>query len=313
MNMEKYDVKELVEKIYELDVKVYEATGSTMGKVFPAGKDLSVKKMLNHIDEDTRHFIRDETILIGNMISTIKNPSVAEECKKELEELNKMLAQYNPTRRLPDSFVSNISEMKDRFKDGNHRILCIGRQYGSGGHEVGMRLSTRLNMSYYDNQIIKMACEHIGRDFSSVDASQADSKKGWLNKTPFSLRKFAGNDELFFAQSQMIEEMAKKGDCIFLGRCADVVLEHADIPHISVFIGAPFEERVKHDMACTGASYDDTVEKVRNMDRARKAYYNYYTGRHWGHSENYDMCLNTACYGIEGTVEVIEKMFNMFN
>ena len=56
-----------------------------------------------------------------------------------------------------------------------------------------------------------------------------------------------------------------------------------------------------------------TVEKVRNMDRARKAYYNYYTGRHWGHSENYDMCLNTACYGIEGTVEVIEKMFNMFN
>ena len=243
MNMEKYNVKELVEKIYELDVKVYEATGSTMGKVFPAGKDLSVKKMLKHLDEDKRHFIRDETILIGNMISTIKNPSVAEECKKELEELNKMLAQYNPTRQLPDSFVSNISEMKDRFKDGNHRILCIGRQYGSGGHEVGMRLSTRLNMSYYDNQIIKMACEHIGRDFSSVDASQADSKKGWLNKTPFSLRKFAGNDELFFAQSQMIEEMAKKGDCIFLGRCADVVLEHADIPHISVFIGAPFEER----------------------------------------------------------------------
>ena len=60
--MEKYNVKELVEKIYELDVKVYEATGSTMGKVFPAGKDLSVKKMLKHLDEDKRHFIRDETI-----------------------------------------------------------------------------------------------------------------------------------------------------------------------------------------------------------------------------------------------------------
>ena len=57
MNMEKYDVRELVEKIYELDVKVYEATGSTMGKVFPAGKDLSVKKMLKHLDEDKRHFL----------------------------------------------------------------------------------------------------------------------------------------------------------------------------------------------------------------------------------------------------------------
>ena len=86
--MEKYDVKQLVEKIYELDVKVYEATGSTMGKVFPAGKDLSVKKMLKHLDEDKRHFIRDETILIGNMISTIKDSSVASECRKELEELN---------------------------------------------------------------------------------------------------------------------------------------------------------------------------------------------------------------------------------
>ena len=311
--MEKYDVKQLVEKIYELDVKVYEATGSTMGKVFPAGKDLSVKKMLKHLDEDKRHFIRDETILIGNMISTIKDSSVASECRKELEELNEMLEQYNPTKQLPDSFISDISEMKSIFKGGKNKILCIGRQYGSGGHEVGLRLSTKLNMSYYDNEIIKMACEHIGKDFSSVDASQADSKKGWLNKTPFSLRKFSGNDELFFAQSQMIEEMAKKGDCIFLGRCADVVLEHADIPHVSVFIGAPFEQRVKHDMVCTGVGYDETAEKVRAMDRVRKAYYNYYTGRRWGHSENYDMCLNTACYGIDGTVEVIEKMFKLFD
>lgn len=91
------------------------------------------------------------------------------------------------------------------------------------------------------------------------------------------------------------------------------MLEHADIPHVSVFIGAPFEQRVKHDMVCTGAGYDETAEKVRAMDRVRKAYYNYYTGRRWGHSENYDMCLNTACYGIDGTVEVIEKMFKLFD
>ena len=77
-----------------------------------AGKDLSLKKMLKHLDEDKRHFIRDETILIGNMISTIKDSSVASECRKELEELNEMLEQYNPTKQLPDSFISDISEMK---------------------------------------------------------------------------------------------------------------------------------------------------------------------------------------------------------
>ena len=69
MNMEKYDVKELVEKIYELDVKVYEATGSTMGKVFPAGKDLSVKKMLKHLDEDKRKYDFDykESVSCGGV------------------------------------------------------------------------------------------------------------------------------------------------------------------------------------------------------------------------------------------------------
>ena len=85
--------------------------------------------MLKHLDEDKRHFIRDETILIGNMISTIKDSSVASECRKELEELNEMLEQYNPTKQLPDSFISDISEMKSIFKGGKNKILCIGRQY----------------------------------------------------------------------------------------------------------------------------------------------------------------------------------------
>ena len=80
--MEKYDVKQLVEKIYELDVKVYEATGSTMGKVFPAGKDLSVKKMLKHLDEDKRHFIR---------VSAEKNLKNSMKCLSSIILLNNCL------------------------------------------------------------------------------------------------------------------------------------------------------------------------------------------------------------------------------
>ena len=303
-----YNVTEIATRFYELDVKVYEATESSMGRVFPAGKEVSVKKLAKMIDTDKRHFIRDETMLISNMIRTIKDPSKAKECRDELNELKKILEEFNPVKVLPDSYTSSIAERRKKFQEGNHKIICIGREYGSGGHEIGYRLAEKLGISYYDKEIITMACEHLGKEFP-------DDSEAYLIKAIMKYRSilgFHGNDELFFAQSKMIEYMAQKEDCIFMGRCADVVLEHAGIPRISIFIGAPFDERVKHEMSCTGVDRDRAVELCHHMDKLRKAYYNYYTGRKWGHSENYDICINTACYGIDGTVSILEKMYNFF-
>ena len=296
--MEKYDVKELVEKIYELDVKVYEATGSTMGKVFPAGKDLSVKKMLKHLDEDKRHFIRDETILIGNMISTIKNPSVAEECKKELEELNKMLAQYNPTRQLPDSFVSNISEMKDRFKDGNHRILCIGRQYGSGGHDIGMALAEKLGFSFYDQEIIKMAAGTTGytQDFiSKKEESMTNSLLYDLVSQVYmyaQTNEEAPKDQIFEAEKKVIEELAQKGNCVIVGRCSDYILRNRT-DCLKIYFSAPIESRVKRVMKRLNLSEKEAKQRIQREDKRRADNYRYYTGRIWGVAANFDITLNT--------------------
>lgn len=310
--MQELSIEEIASKLYELDVKVYNATGSKMGKVFPAGKELSVKKMVKLLNSDKRHFIKRETTLISNMIRTIKDPKMEAECREELNKLCELLEDINPPKVLPDSFVGNIAELKNLFGSGNHRIICIGREYGSGGHEIGYKLSQKLGLSYYDNDIIRMACEHLGKEFNDSDTS--DSRKSNLfDKGRFRFNKFPGNDELFFAQSDMIEKLALKEDAIFMGRCADVVLEHAGIPRISIFIRAPFEDRVKHEMQCTGIERDEAVNLVRHMDKTRKSYYNYYTGGHWGHSENYDMCINTACYGIDGTVDILENMYKLFD
>ena len=308
--MGKLSVEQLAEKLYELDMKVYAATGSKMGHVFPAGKEVSVNKLVKQIQADKKHFIRGETTLISNMIKTIKDSSIAAECMEELEKISRGIEDYSPLTKLPEGHKSGISVMRNPFEGGKHKIVCIGRQFGSGGHDIGFELAERLGIAYYDNDIIRMACEHMGKNIPDNDDDDEILSKKRYN--PFKIRKFPGNDELFFAQSDMIQYISQREDCIFMGRCADVVLRHAGIPCISVFIGAPFDARVEHEMTCTGCTAEEATEKVRSMDKSRKAYYNYYTGRHWGHSENYDLCINTACYGIEGTVDMLEDIYKMF-
>lgn len=308
----KNTVEEIATKLYELDVKVYESTVSTMGKVFPAGKEISVKHMLKSIERDKKHFFKDETTLISNMINTIHDQNKAAEYRKELNAILKMINEFSPSKASPDSFSSNILNMKNRFSDEHHMIICIGREYGSGGHEVGYRLAQKLDISYYDKEILNMASEHFNSDMNVV--SKHDEKVGrqsFFDKNPLKLFGFSGNDSLFFAQSAFIQDIAKKGDCVIMGRCSDVILEHAGIPRLSIFIGAPFEERVKHEMICSKISREQAVEIVHHMDKERKSYYNYYTNRRWGHSDNYDLSINTACYGIDGTVEILEKMVRL--
>ncbi len=309
---DKHIAKEIASKLYDLDVKVYESTVSTMGKVFPAGRELSVKHMAQQIEQDKKHFLKDETTLISNMINTIEDNAKVKEYRAELDEIRKMIDEYIPVTVLPDSFLSNISNVKNRFAENNNMIICIGREYGSGGHEIGYRLAERLNISYYDNEIIKMASEHFNANIKVVsDHDEKAGKESFFDKNPLNIFGFSANDSLFFAQSAYIQEIASKGNAVIMGRCSDVVLEHAGIPRLSIFIGAPFEDRVEHEMACSKLPKDKAMTLVHKKDKERKAYYNYYTSRHWGHSDNYDLCINTACYGIDGTVDILEKMVKL--
>ena len=116
-------------------------------------------------------------------------------------------------------------------------------------------------------------------------------------------------DAVFFNQSDLICDMAKKEDFIVMGRCADVILTNNHIPHISIFITAPFERRVQHIMELHKDYNEKKAKKMlKQLDRQHQDYYNFYTGRRWGNADNYDLCMNSAAYGITGSVDLILRM-----
>jgi cytidylate kinase len=115
-------------------------------------------------------------------------------------------------------------------------------------------------------------------------------------------------DAVFFNQSDLICDMAKKESFIVMGRCADVILTNNRIPHISIFITAPFEQRLRRIMEINRLDEKKARRLLKQVDRQHMQYYKFYTGRKWGNAVNYDLCVNSAAYGIEGSVEFIKRM-----
>ena len=104
--------------------------------------------------------------------------------------------------------------------------------------------------------------------------------------------------------------MAKEEDFIVMGRCADVILANNRIPHVSIFITAPFEQRVRRIMEVQGIGFKEAAKQLKKYDKKHAKYFHNYTGLKWGDAENYDICFNSASYGIEESVEIIERLLN---
>ena len=115
-------------------------------------------------------------------------------------------------------------------------------------------------------------------------------------------------DAVFFNMSDLICNLARTEDCIIVGRCADIILRNNYIPHISLFISAPFEVRLQYMMNVREMDQKTAVKFLKKMDRQHKKYYEFYTSEKWGTPENYDLCINSANYGIKETIEIIERL-----
>lgn len=189
-------------------------------------------------------------------------------------------------------------------------LICIAREFGSGGHEIGKRLADALGYDFYDYALVT---EAAGRSSISSDIlEKADEKKenAWLHSfvyddTDQNLRGISANEAMFRMQSAVILEAAQKDNCIFVGRCADYVLQQAAIKRLSIFITSPFSDRVQRKMKLMGKEEKAVTALVRKMDKQRKNYYNYYTGGSWGKPYNYDLCVNSSTLGIEQTAEAL--------
>lgn len=197
-------------------------------------------------------------------------------------------------------------------------IITIGRQYGSGGNEIGRKLAGELGIDFYDKNILRMNSDESGIKESYFHL--ADEKAGSRllyrivsGMTPEMREPSFGSDlisadNLFRFQSEVIRKLAEEQSCVIVGRCADYVLEDADdIELVRVFIYADMDARIRRVREKELYTPEDVRKNVKRIDKERRNYYRYYTGRGWADPENYDLLINTSTTGIKGSVRMIEE------
>lgn len=193
-------------------------------------------------------------------------------------------------------------------------IITIGRQFGSGGHEIAQAVSEALSIPLYDREIIVEAAKKSGLDENLFKNSEERSVSSFLysivlgSYTPGNgmtgVPMMNMNDAIFQAQAQAIQSFAAQGSCVFVGRCADYVLrETPDCLHL--FIYADLPQRIKRIQRLYQLSEEKAEALITKTDKKRSNFYNYYTGQRWNAAENYDLCINSAPLGVQGTVETI--------
>ena len=192
-------------------------------------------------------------------------------------------------------------------------IINIGRQIGSGGRIVAARLAEEFGCKLYDKEILDLAAHESG--FSPKFFEQSDEHRGFLRHIvhqsgrALAMGSFYNNNQfseesLFQFQSEAIQKAAQEGSCVFVGRCADYILR--DMPQaMSFFITADLNDRIARVQERHGCDAATAQKLIHHEENARASYYNYYTGKKWGHAESYDLCINSSRWGIEGTVELI--------
>jgi cytidylate kinase len=194
-------------------------------------------------------------------------------------------------------------------------IITIARQYGSGGREIGEKVSEMLGIPLYDKLLITEAAAKGDLNeevLKKSDESAANSLLYTLaiGSNPLGAAMSFGykmplNDKLFILQSEVIREYAEKGSCVIIGRCADYVLrDHPDLYRIFVYGDLEHrKERVAERHPELKSS--QIIDVINKTDKRRASYYNFYTGNKWGKYDNYDMAINSSTLGIEETAEVI--------
>ncbi len=191
-------------------------------------------------------------------------------------------------------------------------IITIGREYGSGGRELGEKLAAKLGFKFYDQELVEMAAEKSDIHASILHKADEQASRSLLYSiaTGIDTRFFTPsyelpiNDKLFIEQANVIKELANKEDCVIVGRCADYILESAGIPSIDLFIYASKDAKIARISKLYDLSPEKAKDKIKKVEKSRKTYYNYYSNKEWGELSNYDLCINTTNMPIDKAVDV---------
>ena len=191
----------------------------------------------------------------------------------------------------------------------SNRVITISREFGSGGRTIGRKVAEKLGSPCYDAELVQKIAEESGYTAEYVEEESEHTEGSWLS-TVLSDRSMGltNQDKLWTIQSKVIIELAEKGPCVIVGRCADYVLrDKADC--LNVFIHASLEKRAERIVKEYGETDDTPEERVKDKDKRRAAYHRFYTDMKWGDAKNYDICLNSGELGIDKCVELICSLY----
>lgn len=198
-----------------------------------------------------------------------------------------------------------------------NKIYTIGREFGSGGREVGEKLAAKLGIKLYDKELLQQAakdsgfCEEI---FENHDEKPTNSFLYSLVMDTYSVSGYSAapfldmplNHKVFLAQFETIKKIAEKESCVIVGRCADYAL--SDNPDcINIFIHADLDVRIKNVSRNLNITENKARDIINKTDKQRASYYNYYTSKKWGDSKSYNLSLDAGKLGTDNCVEMILK------
>ncbi|MCI8612142.1 MAG: cytidylate kinase-like family protein [Clostridia bacterium] len=200
------------------------------------------------------------------------------------------------------------------------KVITLSRQFGSGGAEIGRKLAEKLGIDFYDRHVIEQAAQKSGISMEHFERADERRTNSFLYSlvnahyagaaAPVQLSDIITDDKLFIYTAETVKEMAKK-PCVIVGRCADDILRDEDI--LRVFVYADLGYRIARVCEAFDLNEKAAATLIKKTDKKRANYYNFYTSKNWGEAVNYDICINSAKLGSDGTVGALESFIRACN
>ncbi len=203
-----------------------------------------------------------------------------------------------------------------------NKVITISRQYGSGGREIGRKLSEMLNIPFYDNELITRAAKESGFAEEAFRVAESKASNSLLYSIAMGMNSFGNqdlgfshlslDDRIYLAQAAVIRKVAAEGPCVIVGRCADYILKDLDnVIHVFIWADLPF--RIERARRIDNLAEEKIEETVLKVDKRRANYYNYHACEKWGKAENYHLSLNSAAVGIDNAAACIKEYVQKCN
>lgn len=193
------------------------------------------------------------------------------------------------------------------------KIITVSREFGSGGRSIAKLVAEKLGYDYYDSELVERVAKETGfsQDYIADAGEYAPGRSmlsyAFSSDTPHTGTSMNATDYLWATQCRIITELAEKGNCVIVGRCADYILRNRE-DCLNVFIHADKNYKAKRIVELYGVTDKSPEKRLNEKDGKRKVNYKYFTGREWGKPENYHLCINSSYFGSERCAEIIADL-----